>query len=235
MDVNFSLAVSAARRFTEEWFFSDHLKARKGSEKTVNILKNKNTALSGQMINKLSVWQDFLSVGIPSISVKKSWGWILYLLFDHNKLIHWYKMESAIQQKQPRPHIFSSHLFLQLQWTENKETPKSRLKSTNPLQTADKRRPTGDEERKRLKEAQHVKKRRRRHKNNEWEKPKSEAEERCSAAGGAVWFLWPGSTARQDAYPPHSLTKQPQSLPSEHPQTLHIEYIQNQSHLSHPQ
>lgn len=59
-----------------------------------------------------------------------------------------------------------------------------------------------------------------------------QAGKRCSGAAGAVWFRLPGPTARYDAYPPHSLTKQPQSLPSERPQTLHIEYIQNQSHLS---
>lgn len=41
-------------------------KQEKVPKKTVNILKNKNTTLSGQMINKLSAWQDFMSVGIPS-------------------------------------------------------------------------------------------------------------------------------------------------------------------------
>lgn len=85
-----------------------------------------------------------------------------------------------------------------------------------------------------MREAQYVKKMVQKTR-REGEKTRSQAEESCSAVGGAVWFLWPGSTARYDAYPPHSLTKQPQSLPSERPQTLHIEYIQNQSHLSHPQ
>lgn len=90
--------------------------------------------------------------------------------------------------------------------------------------------------RERLRGAQCVKKIKIKEKNKttrEGDKLKSKAEEPCSAVGGAVWFLWPGSTAHQDAYPPHSLTKEPQLLQSERPQTLHTEYIQNQSHLSH--
>lgn len=114
-------------------FFLRSFESKKRFRKTVNILKNKDTAFSGQMINKLSVWQDFFVHWYSLISVIKNWGWILYSLFDHNKLIHWYMMESAIQQKQPRPHIFNSHLFLQLRWTENKETPKRRRKVQIPF------------------------------------------------------------------------------------------------------
>lgn len=33
-------------------------------------------------------------------------------------------------------------------------------------------------------------------KTSEGEKTESQAEERCSAVGGAVWLLWPGPTAR---------------------------------------
>ena len=60
-----------------------------------------------------------------------------------------YKLESVIQQKQPRPHIFSTHLFLQLKLTENSNnlTAKSRLKKYKSLWTADERLSTQDEER----------------------------------------------------------------------------------------
>lgn len=89
----------------------------------------------------------------------------------------------------------------------------------------------------RLRRAQCVKEKITEQQNNktrrEGDKVNSQAEKLCSAVGGALWFLWPGFTAHQDPYPPHSLTKEPQLLPSEGPQTLHTEYIQNQSHLSH--
>lgn len=59
--------------------------------------------------------------------------------------------------------------------------------------SVDKRGSTRDEQRKRWRESQNVEEKKTK---SEGGKPKSQTEEQCSAVGGAVWFLWPGPTAR---------------------------------------
>lgn len=54
-----------------------------------------------------------------------------------------------------------------------------------------------DEGRQRLREAEYVERTGQKNKTrSEGGKKKSQAEESCSAVGGAVWFLWPGPTSR---------------------------------------